>query len=180
MKKGQYRLKTGRFTMFIVGLLLLTSTLTLMVNNVVNVEGRESPSSEEQLFADIDTAEGLESAPKTVGFNLDKYPDLSNAVFLGKSSVFFHCACEICTGQESYMGEITEVGCVAVEGVTVAVDPSVIPYGTKLYIEGLGTFIAQDTLPTTTGNTISVYIGGYQHMESRSMGIQVLNIYEIV
>ena len=54
---------------------------------------------------------------------------------------------------------ITATGTAARAGRTVAVDPKVIPLGSKIYIEGLGERIAEDTGGGVKGNHIDVYLG---------------------
>lgn len=54
---------------------------------------------------------------------------------------------------------ITATGTAARAGRTVAVDPRVIPLGSKIYIEGLGERIAEDTGGGVKGNHIDVYLG---------------------
>lgn len=167
-----------RFVLFVTLLLCMTVTLTLAAENIISVKGLEDGSKAESTYNLEDlSGGGIES--RTIEFSTIIYPSLNQSTFLGEYSVFCHCACETCTGRRNGEGEITEVGSIATEGITVAVDPEIIPYGTKLYIEGLGTFIAQDYLPNTTGHTISVYIGGYEHLRARSMGIKVLQVYEV-
>ena len=42
--------------------------------------------------------------------------------------------------------------------MTIAVDPSVIPIGSRVYIEGLGYFVAQDTGSAIKGRRIDVFM----------------------
>lgn len=43
--------------------------------------------------------------------------------------------------------------------VTVAVDPRIIPLGTKLYIEGVGEVIAEDTGGAVKNNVLDLHVG---------------------
>ena len=54
---------------------------------------------------------------------------------------------------------ITATGTTARAGRTVAVDPKIIPLGSRIYIEGLGERIAEDVGGGVKGQHIDVYIG---------------------
>jgi 3D (Asp-Asp-Asp) domain-containing protein len=54
---------------------------------------------------------------------------------------------------------ITATGTTARVGRTVAVDPKVIPLGSRIYIEGLGERIAEDVGGGVKGRHIDVYLG---------------------
>lgn len=60
-----------------------------------------------------------------------------------------------------YQGNITSTGTRPQVNHTIAVDPKVIPYGSKIYIEGYGTYIAEDCGGGIKGNMIDIYMGSY-------------------
>ena len=58
---------------------------------------------------------------------------------------------------------------------TIAVDTSVIPYGTKLYIEGYGFAVAADTGSAIKGNTIDVFFNSSS--EVYNWGVRYVTAY---
>lgn len=58
---------------------------------------------------------------------------------------------------------------------TIAVDPRVIPLGTKVYVEGYGFAIAEDTGGAIKGSKIDVYFNSYN--ESINWGVKSVNVY---
>ena len=76
--------------------------------------------------------------------------------YLGEFTLSYYCTetySHICGG-----GGSTASGTQVTANRTVAVDPSVIPLGTKLYIEGIGYRIAEDTGGSINGNKIDVAV----------------------
>lgn len=59
---------------------------------------------------------------------------------------------------------------------TVAVDPNEIPLGTRLYIEGIGEVVADDTGGAVKGKVIDLHIG---YGDCNSFGRQERNVYLI-
>lgn len=58
---------------------------------------------------------------------------------------------------------------------TVAVDPRVIPFGTRIFIQGYGFAIAADTGTAIKGNRIDVYFNTYD--EACDWGAKYVNVY---
>lgn len=74
---------------------------------------------------------------------------------------------------DKYYG-ITASGMKAQRGV-VAVDTKVIPFGTKLYIDGYGHAIAGDRGGAIKGNKIDVFVDTVS--EARKWGVRTVNVY---
>lgn len=88
----------------------------------------------------------------------------SEALHSGEARVFevtAYCPCRICCGK--FSAEVTgceqhtATGTIPASGRTVAVDPSVIPFGKNVTIEGLGTFVAEDCGGAVCGDHIDVF-----------------------
>lgn len=71
---------------------------------------------------------------------------------------------------------VTATGTVPTAGRTIAVDPTVIPYGTQVYIPAMGgTYIAEDTGGMIKGNKIDIYMS---HGDiARQWGRQTIEVY---
>lgn len=81
-------------------------------------------------------------------------PPLRNETFV----VTAYCPCAKCCGKSD---GVTASGVKAVEGITVAMDKS-IPFGTKIYIDGVGERIAQDRGGAIKGNKIDLYFDSHE------------------
>ena len=82
-------------------------------------------------------------------------------------------------GATAYCGDtITSTGVKPVEGTTIAVDPKVIPYGTKVYIPEFDkVFIAQDCGSAIKGNRIDIFMNDYNRC--MEFGYKTITIYII-
>ena len=94
--------------------------------------------------------------------NVDK--NIYNMKLVGSFGLTSYCPCSICCDQyaASPIGKTGSIGVGVYEGITFAVDPNVIPYGSKLYIEDVGVGIATDCGGAIKGNRIDVYIPNHQ------------------
>lgn len=82
--------------------------------------------------------------------------------------------CPCCDCSDGF-GRMTSTGVVPRQGRTIAVDPKVIPYGSKVHIKGLGDYIAEDCGGAIKGNRIDLYFEN--HNEAEDFGVQYLKVY---
>lgn len=98
-------------------------------------------------------------------------------VYLGDYKITHYCTekrAHICgegTGK-------TATGTWVTAGRSIAVDPSVIPYGTQVYIEGYGWRTAEDCGSAVGGNHIDVAVSS--HDEANSMGTKYKDVWMLV
>ena len=111
-------------------------------------------------------------------------------VSMGNYTITAYCPCEICCGYWARTRPLDEngkpivytaSGALAKAGVTIAVDPSVIPHGTSVWFEGPGgmnEYIAQDTGSAVDGYHIDLYFDS--HEEALAWGSQTREVFREV
>ena len=97
----------------------------------------------------------------------------ANATALGNYKLTFYCPCERCNG--ALGASKTASGATPAEGRTIAVDSSIIPLGSRVYIEGYGTFIAEDTGSAIKNSKIDIFVSTHERAEE--LGVQYANVY---
>lgn len=103
----------------------------------------------------LQTSSSLEIVDKNE--NAEKEPSLESSNTIENSKATYSMVATAYTG-----GSLTAMGLKPVRdpnGIsTIAVDPSVIPLGSKVYVEGYGLAIASDTGGAIKGNKIDIYM----------------------
>ena len=79
-----------------------------------------------------------------------------------------YCPCKKCCGKTD---GITATGTQATAGRTIAVDPSIIPYGTEVIING-NTYVAEDCGGAVKGKDIDIFFN--THEEALQFGRQTI------
>lgn len=96
--------------------------------------------------------------------------------YLGTYKITYYCderTDHICGGTG-----VTASGVPTDVGTTIAVDPKIIPYGTEVYIEGVGHRIAQDCGGAVKDKHIDVLV--QTHAEAMRLGTTYRDVWVIV
>lgn len=91
-------------------------------------------------------------------------------IYLGEFKLTAYCPCSICQNKWG-----TRVADNPIQGRTIAVDPAVIPHGTSVYIEGYGTFVAEDTGGLIRDNCIDIFYN--DHILALNFGVRYADVY---
>jgi uncharacterized protein YabE (DUF348 family) len=92
----------------------------------------------------------------------------------GGMNIRFSRALDVVASAYTYTGHNTSSGTAPGFG-TVAVDPGVIPMGSKLYIEGYGYATALDRGGSIVGNRVDVFMDSYS--QARLWGVRQVRVY---
>lgn len=93
---------------------------------------------------------------------------------LGTFKITHYCPCSICCGP--WANGITSTGVTATTNRTIAVDPSQIPYGSKVVINGQ-VYVAEDCGGAIKQNCIDIYVA--THQEGEEKGVYYTDVYLI-
>ena len=101
--------------------------------------------------------------------------------YIGEFCITHYCACKRCCGKsedDPWYG-ITATGTVATEGRTIAVDPDVIPYGSRVavfYDDGrIVEYVAEDCGGAIDGLEVDVFIA--DHDRAWALGVKSGSVY---
>ena len=94
--------------------------------------------------------------------------------FETEATLTAYCPCEKCS--EGY-GRNTATGKTAKANRTAAVDPKVIPYGTKIEIDGK-TYVAEDCGGAVKGYAIDIFFDTHEETERFGRQKKIVKIYE--
>jgi len=101
--------------------------------------------------------------------------------YIGEFCITHYCACKRCCGKsedDPWYG-ITATGTVATEGRTIAVDPDVIPYGSRVavfYDDGrIAQYVAEDCGGAIDGLEVDVFIA--DHDRAWALGVKSGSVY---
>ncbi|HOA83850.1 MAG TPA: 3D domain-containing protein [Thermodesulfovibrio thiophilus] len=104
-------------------------------------------------------------------------------VSLGVFRITAYCHCEKCCGnwaknrptdEDGSLLVYTASGELAVEGVTIAADTSILPFGTEVIIDG-NRYIVQDRGKVIKNNRIDVYFEN--HQDALEFGVQYKEVF---
>lgn len=121
--------------------------------------------------SDYDFSSGTINSSTTSGVTLTG----KKGTFVGDFKVTGYCPCKECSGT---WGTQTSTGATCTPNRTIAVDPSVLPHGTKVFIEGLGdyVYVAEDIGGGVKGNHIDVFVENHSDTTSK-IGCTTRKVY---
>lgn len=123
-----------------------------------------------------------EKAVKTVKNSVKPTEASLKSNSLGEFRITAYCSCPICCGEYAYNRPIDENGNSIVygasgerlvQGVSVAADTSILPFGTKIQING-HTYVVQDIGGAIQGNSIDVYFEN--HSDALAFGVKYADV----
>ncbi|MGN0383947.1 MAG: 3D domain-containing protein [Eubacterium sp.] len=91
--------------------------------------------------------------------------------YLGTFKITAYCGCSSCCGNSN---GITASGTKATPGRTIAADTSVLPFGTRVSING-NTYVVEDRGGAISGNRIDIYFAS--HQEALNWGVRYCDVY---
>lgn len=163
--------------------LLLPGLLTVIIGIlvIVSCSAIDEPLPETAAEgASVDITEHIKQTTASTAISTEPVTEI---VSLGEYKLTAYCGCSKCCGKWGENRPFDENGkpivytanqTIAKEGVTIAADISVLPYGTEVIIDG-HRYIVQDRGGSITGNKIDIYFES--HQAALEFGVQYKEVF---
>ena len=155
--------------------LLVTAPLTIALAARFDELAQQLAAQRISATAGVERAEAViipeKEAPQEPEQPEEPEEDEPKLQSLGTFKLTAYCACEKCCGE--WANGITYTGTEATPDRTIAVDPSVIPLGSTIYINGQP-YIAEDIGGAIKGNRIDIFFP--THNDALQFGIQYAEV----
>ena len=147
--------------------------------NVIDAGNQDSGETDQPSGTDavVSVDEPADDAGSAVPELVESEPDWDNGsddtvlTYVGNWTISFYCSCELCCGE--WATGCTASGVLATEWHTVATD--MFPFGTELYVDGLGYFVVEDL--GVSGEWLDVFVN--DHQEALNLGLQYRDVYVV-
>ena len=143
----------------------------LLENDVVQRTGDCNGDWSRISYEEIDGSKVTGYIPVQIGEAVPVSAD-AKLLPLGNFRITHYCPCSICCGPWS--DGITSTGVTATTNHTIAVNPSQIPYGSKVVINGQ-VYVAEDCGGAIVDNCIDIYVAS--HQEGEDLGVYYTDVY---
>ena len=148
------RTAAGMLSVFKIGDTVLIDGDTYVIEDKVDEAAREKL----RIYFDSDE-EALQFGRKTCDVYRHSDGPLEGADYLGEFQVTGYCSCSLCCGEKEE--KLTKSETVPKAAHTIAADPSVIPLGTRIVIDGVS-YVVEDTGKAIKGNRLDIYFDTHE------------------
>ena len=134
---------------------------TVLINgDTYVIEDKVDEAAGEKLRIYFDSyEEAMQFGRKTCAVYKYSEEPLEGANYLGEFQVTGYCSCSLCCGEKEV--KMTKSETVPKAAHTIAADPSVIPLGTRIVIDGVS-YVVEDTGKAIKGKQLDIYFDTHE------------------
>ena len=158
----------GALSVFKIGDTVLIDGDTYVIEDKVD----EAASEKLRIYFDSHD-EAMQFGRKTCAVYRHSEAPLEGENYLGEFQVTGYCSCSLCCGEKEE--KLTKSETVPKAAHTIAADPSVIPLGTRIVIDGVS-YVVEDTGKAIKGKQLDIYFD--THEEALDYGLQKVEVFE--
>lgn len=150
----EHHTAAGILSVFKIGDTVLIDGDTYVIEDKVD----EAASEKLRIYFDS-YEEAMQFGRKTCAVYRHSEAPLEGANYLGEFQVTGYCSCSLCCGEKEE--KLTKSETVPKAAHTIAADPSVIPLGTRIVIDGVS-YVVEDTGKAIKGKQLDIYFDTHE------------------